>query len=248
MTLELVPGTVTLVGGGPGDPGLITVAGLDAIRQADVLLHDRLGPLELLDQCPAGCEVINVGKIPRGGFTPQEEINHLLVERARRGLRVVRLKGGDNYVFGRGGEEWLACAEAGVAVRVIPGVTSAVAVPALAGIPLTHRGLSQGFCVVSGHVPPRDARSDVDWAALAGAGVTIVILMGVHNLPAIAAALIEGGLPPGTPVAVVADGSTPSQRTLRSRLDRIGADAEVADVRPPAIVVVGAVAALDLSQ
>ena len=246
MSADLMPGTVTLVGGGPGDPGLITVAGLEAIKQAEVVFHDRLGPLELLEQCPEGAEIINVGKIPRGEFTPQEEINRLLVERAKRGLRVVRLKGGDNYVFGRGGEEWLACAEAGVPVRVIPGVTSAVAVPALAGIPLTHRGLSQGFCVVSGHVPPGDDRSEVEWEALARSGLTIVVLMGVHNLAAIAAALVAGGLAATTPVAVVADGTTPSQRTLRSQLDRVGEDTAAAGVNPPAIVVVGAVAELML--
>lgn len=247
MRFEFAPGTVVLVGGGPGDPGLMTVAGLSAIQQADVIVHDRLGPLELLDEAADGAEVINVGKIPRGAYTPQEEINRLLVDRALQGLRVVRLKGGDNYVFGRGGEEWLACAEAGVPVRVIPGVTSAVSVPAMAGIPVTHRSLSQGFCVVSGHVAPDDERSAVDWGALARCGLTIVILMGVHNLAHIAQALIAGGMEPGTAAAVVADGTTPGQRTIRSRLDRVSDEAAGADVRPPAIVVVGAVAGLTLS-
>ena len=241
-------GSITLVGGGPGDPGLMTIAGLRALQEADVVLHDRLGPLELLAECPPGAEIINVGKIPRGEFTPQEEINHLLVDRARKGKRVVRLKGGDNYVFGRGGEEWLACAEAGIPVRVIPGVTSAVSVPALAGIPVTHRSLSQGFCVVSGHVPPGDERSDVDWHALAASGLTVVILMGVHNLPAIAAALVDGGLPPATPTAIVADGSTPGQRMLRAPLGSVADEAAAAGIAPPAIIVVGAVAGLDLSD
>lgn len=241
-------GSVTLVGGGPGDPGLMTIAGLRALQEADVVLHDRLGPLELLAECPAGAEIVNVGKIPRGEFTPQEEINRLLVDRARQGKRVVRLKGGDNYVFGRGGEEWLACAEAGIPVRVVPGVTSAVSVPALAGIPVTHRSLSQGFCVVSGHVPPGDERSDVDWQALAASGLTVVILMGVHNLPAIAAALVDGGLPPSTPTAIVADGSTPGQRTLRSPLGSVADEAAAAGIAPPAIIVVGTVAGLDLSD
>lgn len=247
MRFEIHPGTVTLVGGGPGDPGLITVAGLEAIRQADVLLHDRLGPLELIAQAPEGAEVVNVGKIPHGAFTPQEEINRLLVEHARAGRRVVRLKGGDNYVFGRGGEEWQHCAAAGVPVRVVPGVTSAVSVPAVAGIPVTHRALSQGFCVVSGHVAPGDPRSTVDWAALAQSGLTLVILMGLGQLPAIARALVDGGLAPQTPAAVVEDGTTADQRTIRSNLARVAAETAAAAVRPPAIVVVGAVATLDLT-
>ncbi|WP_245701505.1 uroporphyrinogen-III C-methyltransferase [Tessaracoccus oleiagri] len=226
----------------------MTVAGLKALQEADVVLHDRLGPLELLAECPPGAEIINVGKIPRGEFTPQEEINHLLVDRARRGKHVVRLKGGDNYVFGRGGEEWLACAEAGIPVRVIPGVTSAVSVPALAGIPVTHRSLSQGFTVVSGHVPPGDPRSDVDWGALARSGLTIVVLMGVHNLPLIASALVDGGLPGSTAAAIVADGTTSHQRTLRAPLARIADEAAAAGMAPPAIIVVGAVAGLALDD
>lgn len=239
------PGSVVLVGGGPGDPGLMTVAGLAAIREADVVVHDRLGALECLAEAPEGAEILNVGKIPRGEFTPQEEINRILVDRALQGLRVVRLKGGDNFIFGRGGEEVLACREAGVPVRVIPGVTSAASVPALAGIPVTHRGLTQGFVVVSGHVPPGDPRSEVNWAALAQANLTLVILMGVQNLPVIAAELMAHGLAADTPSAVVADGTTPDQVTLRAPLSEIAAVA--ADVRPPAIVVVGAVAALDLA-
>ena len=136
--MHIEPGTVTLVGGGPGDPDLITVAGLKAVRQADVVLYDRLSPVEVLDEAPEGCVLLEVGKIPRGPFTPQEEINRLLIEHAQAGRRVVRLKGGDPYVFGRGGEEWLACAEAGVPVRVVPGVSSAIAGPALAGVPVTR--------------------------------------------------------------------------------------------------------------
>lgn len=149
-------GRVILVGGGPGDPGLLTVAGLAAVRAADVIVTDRLAPLAVLDQAPPGVEIVDVGKIPRGRFTPQERINELLVEHARAGRTVVRLKGGDNFVFGRGGEEWQACAAAGIEVRVIPGVSSAVGVPALAGIPLTHRTANQGFTVVTAHVPPGD--------------------------------------------------------------------------------------------
>ena len=248
MHHEFAPGSVILVGGGPGDPGLMTVAGLAAIRQADVIVHDRLGALQCMEEARPGAEIINVGKIPRGDFTPQEEINAILVDRAHRGLRVVRLKGGDNYVFGRGGEEWLACRAAGVPVRVIPGVTSAVSVPALAGIPVTHRGLTQGFVVVSGHVPPSDPRSDVNWAALAAANLTLVVLMGVQNLPDIAAELQRHGLPGDTPSAVVADGTTPGQLTLRAPLSRIAEESARAGIRPPAIVVIGEVAALELED
>lgn len=248
MEQDFPPGSVVLVGGGPGDPGLMTVAGLAAIREADVIVHDRLGALKCMEQAREGAEIINVGKIPRGAFTPQEEINSILVDRARQGLRVVRLKGGDNYVFGRGGEEWLACRDAGVPVRVIPGVTSAVSVPALAGIPVTHRGLTQGFVVVSGHVPPSDPRSEVNWAALATSNLTLVVLMGVQNLPEIAAELQRNGLPADTPAAVVADGATPGQLTLRAPLSSIADASARSGVRPPAIVVIGQVAALELED
>ncbi len=244
---EFPPGTVVLVGGGPGDPGLMTTAGLAAIRGADVIVHDRLGPLELLAEARADAEILNVGKVPYGPSTPQEEINGLLIDRARKNLRVVRLKGGDNYVFGRGGEEWLECAEAGVPVRVIPGVTSAVAVPALAGIPVTHRALSQGFCVVGGHVPPGHEQSDVNWRSLAQSGLTLVILMGVKHLTAIADELITGGLSPQTPAAVIVEGTTDQQWSLRSTLGNIGHEAVAAGVYPPAVIVVGAVAALELN-
>ncbi len=246
MQQELTPREVVLVGGGPGDPDLLTVAGLRAVRQADVIVHDRLGPVSVLQEARPGAELINVGKIPRGAFTPQEEINAILIDRARRGLRIVRLKGGDSFVFGRGGEEWQACAEAGVAVRVIPGVTSAVAVPALAGIPVTHRSLSQGFTVVSGHVPPGDPRSQVDWKALARTGTTLVLLMAVKFLPEITAALVDAGLRATTPAVIVADGSTPEQRFWSATVVDIAEVAEANAVRPPAIVVIGDVAALDL--
>ena len=156
MIRDLEPGTVTLVGGGPGDPGLITVQGLHAIRQADVVVYDRLAPLECLAEARPEAELIEVGKIPRGPQTRQERISEIMIQHAWAGRAVVRLKGGDSFVFGRGGEEWQACAAAGVPVHVVPGVTSAVAVPELAGIPVTHRSLTQGFTVVSGHVPPGD--------------------------------------------------------------------------------------------
>lgn len=248
MEQQVIAGGVVLVGGGPGDPGLMTVAGLAAIREADVIVHDRLGPLGCLAEARADAEIINVGKIPRGEFTPQERINEVLVDRAKQGLRVVRLKGGDNFVFGRGGEECVACHDAGIPVRIIPGVTSAVSVPALAGIPVTHRGLTQGFVVVSGHVPPSDPRSEVNWAALAASNLTLVVLMGVQNLPDIAAELQANGLSGSTPAAVIADGTTAQQRTLRAPLERIAAVAADDGIRPPAIVVIGQVAELDFED
>ncbi|MDN5803727.1 MAG: uroporphyrinogen-III C-methyltransferase [Microlunatus sp.] len=236
-------GHVTLGGGGPGDPGLITVAGLAAIRQADVVVCDRLAPLAVLSQAPADVQVIDVAKIPRGEHTPQERINQLLVEHGRAGRRVVRLKGGDSFVFGRGGEELLACAEAGVEVSVIPGVTSAVAAPALAGIPLTHRTLTQGFTVVSGHLPPGHPGSTLDWAALAGGNTTLVIMMGMATLPEIAAELVLRGLNPHTPAATVADGGLPTQRSVRATVATIAEQTRHAGLKPPAIIVIGAVAA-----
>lgn len=238
-------GQVILVGGGPGDPGLITVAGLDAVRRADVVVCDRLAPLAVLDSARSGVEVVDVAKIPRGRFTPQEEINQILVERARAGQVVVRLKGGDNFVFGRGGEEWQACAAAGLPVEVIPGVSAALAAPSLAGIPLTHRQLTQGFTVVSGHLPPSDPGCTLDWAALARANTTLVIMMGVATLPAIARELQDQGLPGATPAATVADAGLPGHRSVRGRLADIAALTTEAGIKPPAVTVIGAVAGFD---
>ena len=197
--LDEQPGTVTLVGAGPGHPGLITVAGQQAIQQAEVIISDRLVPLSALDQASPGALIIDVGKIPRGASTPQQTINALLVDHARAGRTVVRLKGGDSFVFGRGGEEWQACAEAGIPVTVLPGVSSAIAAPALAGVPLTHRDLTQGFTVISGHVPPDDPGCTLDWSALARANTTLVIMMGVATLAKITAKLIQERLDPQTP-------------------------------------------------
>lgn len=242
-----VPGKVTLVGGGPGDPGLMTVAGLDALRTADVIVHDRLVPLAALSRARPDAVVVDVGKIPRGTFTPQERINALIVEHARAGRSVVRLKGGDNFVFGRGGEEAEACGAAGVPVVVVPGVTSSVAGPALAGIPLTHRTLVQGFTVVSAHVPPHDPRSTLDWGAIARANTTIVVLMGVATLPAVTAELVTEGLDPSTPAAVVADAGLPSMRTVRATVADIAEVSATAGLGAPAVVVIGAVAALDVT-
>ena len=244
-TTDRTTGRVVLVGGGPGPLGLLTIAGLEAVRTADVLVCDRLAPLAALEQAKPGAEVVHVGKIPRGEFTPQEQINAILVDRALAGRRVVRLKGGDNFVFGRGGEEWNACVEAGIPVEVVPGVSSSIAVPALAGIPLTHRSLTQGFVVVSGHVTPDDPRSDIDWDALARLGLTIVILMGVAALPQITARLLRAGLDPATPAASIADGGMPSQRLVRGDLATLPAAAAAEDIGAPAVTVIGpAVSAL----
>ena len=239
-------GQVVLVGGGPGDADLVTVAALREIRAAEVILYDRLAPLSVLDEAPAGCELIEVGKIPRGEFTPQETINALLVEHARAGRRVVRLKGGDPYVFGRGGEEALACQEAGVPVREIPGISSSVAAAAAVGIPVTHRGLAQGFTVVSGHLPPGHPGSDVDWVALARSGTTLVVMMGVLRLPEICAALLEAGMPTDTPAATVENAALPEQRVIRGTVADLAEKCVQAGIQPPATTVIGAVAELDL--
>ena len=232
-------GRVLLVGGGPGDPGLLTVAGRDALAAADVVVTDRLAPIAAIAEHAPQAEVVHVGKIPRGEFTPQERINELLLEHARAGRTVVRLKGGDGYLFGRGGEEWQACTAAGIPIEVVPGVSSAFAVPALAGIPVTHRGLSQGVAVVSGHVAPDDPRSEVDWDALATSGLTIVVLMGVATLGSIAEALVAAGLPADTPAACIADGASPKQRSVRAPLSQIASAADEGGFAPPAITVIG---------
>lgn len=246
MAATLTPGEVVLVGGGPGDPELITVAGMRALQQADVIVHDRLGPVSCLNELEQGPELINVGKIPRGAFTPQERTNEILIEQARAGRKVVRLKGGDSFVFGRGGEEWMACADAGVPVRVIPGVTSSVSVPALAGVPVTHRSLVQGFTVVSGHVPPDDPRSTVDWSALARANTTLVLMMAVNFLPQITGRLVESGLASTTPAMIVSEGSLPNQNSVSSTLGQVADEAATHGMKPPAIVVIGEVASLAL--
>lgn len=247
MRVHLDPGTVALVAGGPGDPDLLTLAGARFLGQADVVLHDHLAP-DVSALVRPDAELIGVGKRPHSADAArQEDINALLIEHARAGRRVVRLKGGDSYVFGRGGEEWQACAEAGVPVFVVPGVTSATAAPAFAGIPVTHRSLSQGFTVVSGHVAPGDPRSDLDWGALAASGTTLVVLMGVGHLAPIVAALRSGGLEGDTPAAVISSAFTEDASVLRGTLATISDQAVSAGVRPPSITVIGAVAALNLT-
>lgn len=244
--VEATGGRVALVGSGPGDPELITVKGWRLLTEADVVVADRLVPGLLLDELRPDVELVDASKIPYGPSRAQEEINQILVDRALAGAFVVRLKGGDPYVFGRGGEELLACAEAGVPVTVVPGVTSSIAAPAAAGIPVTHRGVAHEFTVVSGHVAPDSPASLVRWDALAGLRGTLVILMGLKNLAAITATLIAHGRPPQTPAAVVQEATTGAQRVLRSTLDAVASDALAADLRPPAVVVVGdVVGALD---
>lgn len=232
---------VALVGGGPGDPGLITVRGQQLLSQADVVVVDRLAPTSLLDRLPADVEIVDASKIPYGRAMTQDDINSVLVERAREGKFVVRLKGGDSFLFGRGGEEAAACAAAGVPVIAVPGVTSALAAPASAGIPTTHRGVAQNVHIVSAHVAPGDSRSTVDWVGLARSGGTVVVLMGVQRIEAIADALVEHGRSPDTPVAVVQEATLPGQRTVTGTLADIAASVRSAQVRPPAVVIIGEV-------
>jgi len=243
---ETASGRVILVGGGPGDPDLLTIGGLKALRGADVVLYDHLAPLACLEEVRPGAVLIDVGKLPRGPQTAQEDINALLVEHARSGATVVRFKGGDAFVFGRGSEEWQACAAAGVPVEVIPGVSSAIAGPELAGIPLTHRGLSQSFTVVSGHVGPDHAGSLVDWTALAAGGGTIVVLMGVAHLREICAGLIARGLDADTPAAVVAQAGMAESRTVIGTAATLPGLAADAHIKPPALTVIGRVVGLGL--
>jgi uroporphyrin-III C-methyltransferase/precorrin-2 dehydrogenase/sirohydrochlorin ferrochelatase len=230
---------VAIIGGGPGDPGLITVRGRQLLAEADVVLTDRLAPRSLLDELPADVEIIDVSKIPYGRAMPQEQINATLVDRAQAGRFVARLKGGDPFVFGRGAEEVLACLRAGVPVTVVPGVTSAVGVPTSAWLPVTHRGVAQEFHVVSVHVPPGDDRSTVDWALLGGSNGTLVLLMAVQRIGAVAAELLRHGRSPDTPVSVIADGTMPTQRTIISSLEQMEGMVTREGIRPPAIVVVG---------
>lgn len=230
-------GKVILVGSGPGDPGLITVRGRQALSEADVVVADRLGTTELLVTVPYDVDVINVGKSPDRHPVPQREINRLLVEHALAGRTVVRLKGGDPYLFGRGGEEVHACMDAGVSVEVVPGITSAFAVPARAGIPVTQRGVSTSVLVTTGH-----AGADPASVAAMAAGATVVILMGVTALARIVDAAVGGGCHPSTPVAIVENGTTVHERVTRGTLADIVRRVDETEVKPPAIIVVGQVA------
>ena len=240
---DAVRGGVALVGGGPGDPELITVRGRRLLAQADVVVADRLAPPELLAELGPHVEVIDAAKIPYGRAMAQDSINAVMIEQARAGRFVVRLKGGDPFVFARGYEEVLACVDAGIPVTVVPGVTSATAVPALAGVPVTHRAVNHEFVVVSGHLAPDHPDSLVNWDALAAMSGTIVLLMAVERIQLFADVLLNGGRPADTPVLVVQHGTTAAERTVRATLsdapDRIRSEG----IRPPAIIVVGSVAA-----
>ena len=229
-------GSVALVGGGPGHPDLITVRGRQLLTAADVVIADRLGPRALLDDLAPGVEVIDVGKRPHHHPVPQSQINQLLVEHARAGKRVVRLKGGDPFVFGRGGEEAEFCRAAGVPVEVVPGVTSAIAVPSIAGIPVTHRGVAAGFTVLSAH-------TDIDEVP-GGPEHTVVLLMGVSGLASTAATLAAGRRGADCPVAIVEDGYGDGQRVTVGTLGTIAAEAAVRGVQSPAVIVVGDVVRL----
>lgn len=231
-----INGIVYIVGGGPGDPGLITVKGLECLRHADVVLHDRLVAQELLGEVPSHAELIDVGKEPKRHRRSQEQINDLLIEHARQGKIVVRLKGGDPFVFGRGGEECLALIEAGIRYEVVPGVSSAIAVPAYAGIPVTQRGVTTAFTVVAGYSGSSD--SNIDWEGISRIG-TIVFLMGVEHLPEIVEELIAHGRGANTPAAFIQEGTTRNQLVITGTLTNIVE--KTRDIHPPAVLVVGEV-------
>ncbi|RKW81359.1 uroporphyrinogen-III C-methyltransferase [Corynebacterium diphtheriae] len=237
---------VSLIGGGPGAWDLITVRGMHRLQQADVILVDHLGPAsELAQLCDVSTkDIIDVSKLPYGKQVAQSKINELLIEHAQAGKKVARLKGGDPYIFGRGFEELQACAKHGIACEVVPGVTSAVSVPALAGIPITQRGVVHSFTVISGHVPPQHPQSLNDWEALARTGGTLSVIMGVKNAGAIAQALIDAGRGADTPVAVVQEGSTENQKSFKTTLAQLGQAMKDNDIKPPAVYVIGEVAGL----
>ncbi|MFE5175622.1 uroporphyrinogen-III C-methyltransferase [Streptomyces sp. NPDC056634] len=235
---------VSLVGGGPGDPDLITVRGRRLLAEADVVIADRLGPRDLLDELPPHVEVIDAAKIPYGRYMAQEAINNALIEHAKQGKAVVRLKGGDPYVFGRGMEEAIALEAEGIPYTVVPGISSSISVPGAAGIPVTHRGVAHEFTVVSGHVAPDDERSLVDWPALAKLRGTLVVLMGVDKIGRIADTLIAHGKSAQTPVALVQEGTTAAQRRVDATLETVEEAVRTHEVRPPAVIVIGDVVAV----
>jgi len=234
-------GKVYLVGAGPGDPGLLTIRGLELLRKAEVVVYDRLVNPTLLEEAPAEALRIFAGKLTGFHSLPQEQINGILIAHAKCGRAVVRLKGGDPFVFGRGGEEAEALREAGIPFEVVPGVSSTVAVPAYAGIPLTHRKISSSFAVITGHEACK-ADPSVDWAAMATAVDTLVVLMGLKSLPLIVAKLLAYGRPPGTPVALIRRGTTEEQETVTGTLANILDKAAV--LQPPVVVVIGEVVTL----
>ena len=238
-------GIVYLVGAGPGDPGLLTLKGWQCLEAAEVVVYDRLLSESLLDYAPDNAVKVDVGKIPGQHQVTQEAINRLLVDYGQAGKRVVRLKGGDPFLFGRGGEEALALVEAGVAFEIVPGVTSAIAVPAYAGIPVTHRGSAVGVTIITGHEMEGKDKAGVDWAAIGNSGDnTLVILMGISNLKLIVAQLLQHGFDPSTPAAVIENGTTSRQRIVRDVLSGLVQLAEVTGCEAPAVIVVGRVVEL----
>ncbi|MGX7680422.1 uroporphyrinogen-III C-methyltransferase [Jatrophihabitans sp. DSM 45814] len=239
-------GTVSLIGGGPGDPELITVRGRRLLFEADVVVTDRLAPRALLDRLDGRVEIIDCGKSAHRHNLTQDEINKVIVERALAGKRVARLKGGDPFVFGRGGEEYAACVAAGVPVQVVPGITSAIAAPAAAGIPVTHRGLAADFAVVSGHRDPGRAEAGWNWPELAVGPATLVLLMGVDTIDGIVAELITHGRPGDTPAAAIYKATMPEQKIVRATLRALPEAMRVGGIKAPTVVVIGAVAALGI--
>jgi uroporphyrin-III C-methyltransferase len=233
------PGTVHLVGAGPGDPGLVTVRAVRLVETASLIAFDRLVADEIVDLAGPEATRLDVGKRPGGRGWSQEEIDDLLVDAARAGEAVVRLKGGDPFVLGRGGEEAAACVAAGVPFEVVPGITSAIAAPAAAGIPVTHRGLATGFAVVTGHEDPTKSSSQTDWVALAAFPGTLIVLMGVGRIRTITRRLLDHGRDPATPAAAVRWGTTPLQEVVEAPLGELAAAVEATGLRPPATIVIG---------
>jgi len=232
-------GKVYLVGAGPGDPGLITVKGLECLRRAEVIVYDRLVDESILQEASPGAEKIYVGKASSRHTLEQEAINRLLIEKAREGKRIVRLKGGDPFVLGRGGEEAEALVKNGISFEVVPGVSSAVAVPAYAGIPVTHRGVASSFTVVTGHKAVDQSEPGIAWDRLASCGDTLVILMGMKNLTAVVGQLLKHGKPPLTPAAVITEGTTGRQQCVTGTLRDIAEKVKLKNLRPPSVVVIG---------
>ncbi len=237
-------GKVFLVGSGPGGTGLLTCHAREVIDQAEVILYDQLPGEDILSTLPDCAELIDCGKYGGAHTLEQEEIENLMVDRAKAGKMVVRLKGGDPFLFGRGGEELEVLRENGVAVEVVPGITSAIAVPASVGIPLTHRRYASSVTILTGHEDPEKPESSHNWKALAGSNGTIVILMGVKNLPMIADSLLFHGKAPSTPVAVIERGLRQDQRVTLAPLEKIGDVTREAGVKPPAVIVIGDVVRL----
>jgi len=237
-------GRVTLVGSGPGSIGLLAPRGLEAIEAADVVLYDQLPGDEIIAALPKGAELVDCGKYGGDHTLEQDEIEALMIARAKEGKNVVRLKGGDPFLFGRGGEEMESLRAAGIEVAVVPGITSAIAVPEAVGIPVTHRRFASQVTILTGHEDPTKGESALDWELLGRSRGTIVVLMGVKNLPKIAAALVENGRSPATPVAIIERGMRPDQRVTVGTLGNIAETARSGNVHPPAVIVIGDVVSL----